>query len=117
MARTARDQLEPVSKMPDQDHQTGQVDESTKDIKAIIPPGDDPPVLMKPSKESFDFPSSTVTPKLASILCRLGSAASHPVGGDHFNSPMPFQPAVQRVAVIGFVSNQPLGKSPCKAVM
>ena len=72
---------------------------------------------MEPCKESFDFPSSSITPKLPAVLCRLCFPAPHPVGSDDFNTTMPFQASVQRVAVVGFIANQPLGKSPCKAVM
>ncbi len=55
-----KDTLELVSKMPEQDQHTGQVNKALKHFKFMIPPGDDAAELLPPCEESFDLPSTPV---------------------------------------------------------
>jgi len=73
---------------------------------------------MEPCKESFHLPSSSVSSERAAILCwSLFSVSHQPMRRDQFDPSGFFQADIQRVAVIGFVSDQPLWISPCEPMM
>lgn len=67
----------------------------------------DAAVVLQPGKESFDLPATLVASEFASIL-RLGFLAIAPVGCDEFDLALGKQPLVERVRVIGFVTDEPL---------
>ena len=104
--------------MPEQDDQAGQMDESTREFKAVVPSGDDTPELIEPGEEPFHLPPAPVAAQGAAVLGgRVSPVFDHAMGSDHFDSPVPFQAGVEFIAVVGFVPDQALGKPSCEAVM
>lgn len=65
--------------------------------------------VLQPAKQPFDFPASAVTPQGSSIL-RRGFRSVLSVRSDHLD-PLLGQSFIQRVAVIGFIPDQPF--RPC----
>src|SRR6202521_5743185 len=62
-------------------------------------------VIAQPADGAFDDPAASIAPQRAAILCRQTNAILL-VWADQFDSALP-QPLAQRIAVIGFVGNDP----------
>ncbi len=85
------------------------MDETEIEFKLIVPTGNDPPEVVEPSKEAFHLPPSFISSERAAILSRGLFPVSHQsMRRNHFDPSGFFQAGIQRVAIIGFVSDQPL---------
>ncbi len=74
----------------------------------VFPAYGNPPVVLKPSEEPFDFPSSSISPEFPAILCfRLLPICF--VRGNHINAQF-CQFIIQGVTVVSLVPDNPLGK-------
>jgi hypothetical protein len=74
----------------------------------IFPSGDESAEVMHPCEEPLHFPSPAISPQLASILSL--SPATSTVGGNHLDVVFGGEPLVERVRVVGFVSDEPDGE-------
>ncbi len=82
----------------------------------ILPTGDQAAKIMQPGKQTFDLPTPTVTPELASIL-GFGSAAVALVGRDQLDTVLLLQPRIQRIAIVGAVADQASGNRRREALL
>src|SRR2546422_9596706 len=65
-----------------------------------LPASYEPTEVMQPSEKAFDFPATTVTAQLATVLGQIQA-----VGRDHANAVLAPQLAVQGVAVVGRIAD------------
>ena len=91
--------------MPQEDQRAGEL-HHTKEVDGVaFPAAGKSAEVLQPGKQPFDFPAPQVSAQRSAILSSLSLA---PVGRDHFDAVVLTKLLVQRVAVIGFVTNQPL---------
>lgn len=81
------------------------MNEAEEILDMVFPSGDEPTEGMHPGKEPFDFPSSAIAAQRASVLGVLLS--SSPIGCDHFNAVFGGKLFIERVRVVGLVSDEP----------
>ena len=93
--------------MPQEDHSAGKLNHSEEILWVVLPANDDATIIMEPSKQTLDFPATTVAAQQAAIL-RGGSAAVPAVRRDQFHMETLAYPLVQRITVVRFVADQSL---------
>jgi len=87
----------------------------TEEVLDVVLPADDQPTkVMQPGKESFHSPTSAVAPQRATVL--RGFPALSAMGCDHLDAVALGQIAVQAVAVVSFVADQPCREGVEEAV-
>src|SRR6266850_3189388 len=94
-------------KMPEQYVEAGKVDEAEEILDVIFPSRDKAGEVVQPCKEPLDFPAPAVAAQFAAILT---AAPVAPVGRDHLDAVFLMEPAVERVRVVGLVTDQPGGE-------
>ena len=63
------------------------------------------PIVLKPGKESLNFPATFITPEFAAVLS--SSPFSVPfMGGNHFNAAALFEMLIKSVTITGFIANK-----------
>ena len=73
----------------------------------VFPTNRQPPEILKPGKQTLDFPSAPVAPELPTVLgFRLAAVAA--MRGDQLNAPFMHKPLIQPVAVVGLVTDEPV---------
>lgn len=97
--------LEAISQMPEQDNNAAEKDEAAIIICVIFKSRQNSPVILEPREQSFNFPSSPVSPQRPAVL-RLSSRPY--VRCDHFNAELG-ELGVQPIRVVCFVSDQSFG--------
>ena len=95
--------------MPQENDDCGQMQEPLIILRVIFVAHHQPPEVEQPDKEPFDLPSSSLAAQRPAILG--GRVPIGLVGRNHLRAVVPHQRLVQPVAVVGFVPNQPLGRS------
>ena len=90
--------------MPEEDVETGEVDEAEEVFDVILPSVDEAAEVVHPGEEALDLPAFPIAAQLASVL-GLGSAAA--VGRDQLDAILVAEPLVQLVGVVGLVADQP----------
>src|SRR2546427_763844 len=70
---------------------------------------------MQPSEKAFDFPATTVTAQLATVLGQIQAVGA--VGRDHANAVLAPQLAVQGVAVVGRIADHSFRPSTGETVL
>ena len=93
--------------MPQKDDGGSQVKHCEEVFWVTFPADHDAAVVMEPSEQTFDFPSTAVAPQNAAILGE-SSGARGTVWCDQLDTVVHHQALVQAVAVIGAVADQPL---------
>jgi len=93
--------------MPEQYVEAGKVDEAEEILDVIFPSRDKAGEVVQPCKEPLDFPAPAVAAQFAAILT---AAPVAPVGRDHLDAVFLMEPAVERVRVVGLVTDQPGGE-------
>ena len=73
----------------------------------VLPANDHATIIMKPSKQTLDFPATTVAAQHAAVLGD-GSAAVPAVRRDQFHMEMFAYPLIQRITVVRFIADQSL---------
>ena len=91
--------------MPDQYVEAGKLDEAEEIIDVMFPSGDKAEVV-QPCKEPLDSPAPAVAAQFAPILTPAPIA---PVGRDHLDPVFLMEPAIERVRVVGLVTDEPGG--------
>jgi hypothetical protein len=71
---------------------------------------------MKPGEEAVDFPAAAVAPQFAAVLRRLSRAVAV-VRRDQMNAVVFSQAPVERIAVVGAVTDHSFGFGFCEALL
>src|SRR6202034_436152 len=90
--------------MSEQHVKAGKVDEAKEVLDVIFPSSDEAAEVVHPREEPFDLPPLSVAAQLAPILT---SASIAPVGRDHLDVVFLAERAVERVRVVGLVTDEP----------
>ena len=98
------DPLELVSKLPCEDHEAGDLEESVVDRQMMLEPEKQALEIPNPGDCAFYLPASLVSAERAAILKGRAFSAT-PVWGDEFGSP-PLKPQAEGVRVRGAVVYQ-----------
>src|SRR6185503_13570018 len=85
-----------------------EMNEAEEVLDVVFPLGHEAAEVLHPREEPFHFPSSAISPELASILRFLSTTA--PVGGDHFDVVLGGELLNERVRVVGLVTDEPGGE-------
>ena len=93
--------------MPQEDYSVRKLNHAEEIIWVVLPAGDDATIIMKPCKQTFDFPATTVTAQGAAVLGD-GSAPVPTVRRDQLHMELFAYPLIQRITVVGFIANQSL---------
>src|SRR5271167_407823 len=94
--------------MPQEDYSACKLNHREEILWVVLPTNDDATVIMEPSKQTLDFPATTVAPQHAAIL-RCGSDSLRVVRRDHLHAEALADLRIQWIAVVGAVTDQPLG--------
>jgi len=90
--------------MPKQDDDESELHHSQKVLGMVLVPNPKTAEVVQPGKQTLDLPTPPVPTQRTTILSLLPVLT---VRSNHLNPSLP-QPLVQSVAVVGFVSDQPL---------
>src|SRR3989449_4903772 len=80
-----------------------------------LPASYEPTEVMQPNEKAFDFPATTVTAQLATVLGQIQAVGA--VGRDHANAVLAPQLAVQGVAVVGRIADHSFRPSTGETVL
>lgn len=90
--------------------------ETEEVFDVVFPSGDEFSEVVQPCEEAFDFPTFSVSAQASTVL-RV-AFATPPIGCDQFDAIVFFERAVERVRVVGFVSDEPcrelIGEASCQ---
>jgi hypothetical protein len=92
--------------MPEEDYSAAEVEESSEVFSMIFPPDDETSEVVEPGEESLDLPTSFVSTERSSILCAANTVP--PIRCDHFGPILVREFVIERVAIVGFVPDEPL---------
>ena len=93
--------------MPQEDDSACELNHSEEILWVVFPANDDATIIVKPSKQTLDFPATTIAPQRAAVLCDW-FAPVPAVRRDQFHAEMFAYPLIQRMAVVRFVADQAL---------
>jgi hypothetical protein len=94
--------------MPQEDYCACKLNHPEEILWVVLPTNDDAAVIMEPSKQTLDFPATSVAPQHAAIL-RGGSGSLGVVRRDHLDTETLANLHIQRIAVVSAVADQTLG--------
>jgi hypothetical protein len=100
--------------MPQEDYSACKLNHPEEILWVVLPANDDAAVIMEPSEQTLDFPATTVAPQYAAILCGCSGSPSV-VRRDHLHAETLANLRIQWIAVVGAVTDQPLGSFGEKA--
>ena len=92
--------------MPQGDQRATELDHTEEVGGVSFPAAGKPAEVLQPGEEPFDLPAPHVATKGSAVLSFPPFAS---VGSDHFDAVQLAEPRVQRVAIVGFVTDQSLG--------
>jgi hypothetical protein len=101
------EQLEPISKLSEQDAQGCKLHEAEEIARVVLPANQEPTLPLNPCKEALDDPPPLVAAQAPSVL-GLALGAVGFVRSDHLGALLA-QLCVQRIAVVRAISDQILG--------
>ena len=90
--------------MPQKDHEAAELKHAEEISFVVFPAADQSAEVVEPGKEPLDFPAAAVTAQFAAILSAF-AAANVFMGRDESNVVFSPQAVVQRVAVVGTVTD------------
>src|SRR6266404_3293175 len=93
--------------MPQEDHRACELNHPEEILWVGFPANDDATIIMKPSKQTLDFPATTIASQRAAVLCDW-FAPVPAVRRDQFHTEMLAYPLIQWIAVVRFVADQAL---------
>jgi hypothetical protein len=93
--------------MPQEDDSACELNHPEEILWVVFPANDDATIIVKPSKQTLDFPATTIAPQRAAVLCDW-FAPVPAVRRDQFHAEMFAYPLIQRIAVVRFVADQSL---------
>src|SRR3989441_9107894 len=89
--------------MPQEDDEAAELEHPEEVGFVELPASYEPTEVMQPSEKAFDFPATTVTAQLATVLGQIQAVGA--VGGDHGNAVLAPQLEGQRGAVVGRIAD------------
>ncbi len=95
--------------MLEQDSNAREMEERQKVLGVIVPASDQPTRVVKPREEAFDLPAPLAAAERPAILAGRASTVVT-MTRDHLDAVRRHQHLVERIAVVGFVADQALGK-------
>lgn len=101
--------------MPEKNHGTSEIEKSSKVFVVIFPADHQPPEVVKPREKALHFPTPAISAQRSPILGAADSIGS--VRRDHLNAAGLGKIAIKRIAVVGLVTNEPLGSFGQKQVI
>ena len=101
-----QNRLEPISKLPEEDNETGELNEAEEVLRMVFPTDKNASLPLDPSEEAFDEPAPRVSTEPAAIL-RGWLDSVRAVRGDHLDA-LSAQFVVERIAVIGAIADEVL---------
>ena len=96
--------------MPQEDDGTSQLNHPEEILWAVFPANDDATKIMKPCEQALDFPAPSVTTQYATVL-RRGFISGGRVWSDQLHTEALANLHIQRIAVVGAVTDHALGSS------
>ena len=90
--------------MPQEDHRACELNHPEEILWVVFPANDDATIIMKPSKQTLDFPATTIASQRAAVLCDW-FAPVPAVRRDQFHTEMLAYPLIQWIAVVRFVGD------------
>ena len=93
--------------------EAGKLDEAEEVLDVVFPSGDEAAEVVHPGKESLHLPAFSIAAELAAILCSASPSAS--IRRNQFDSVLFRELGVERVRVVGFVTDEPGGEFVEKA--
>src|SRR6266852_2613979 len=93
--------------MPQEDYSASKLNHPEEIIWVVLPANDDATIIMEPSKQTLDFPPTTVAAQRAAVLGDRSTAVPA-VRRDQFHTELFAYPLIQRIAVVGFIADQSL---------
>ena|ERR1700734_2818338 len=93
--------------MPQEDDSARKLNHPEEILWVVLPASDDTTIIMEPSKQTFDFPATTVAAQGAAVLGD-GSAPVPAMRRDQFHAELCAYALIQRIAVVCFIADQSL---------
>src|ERR1700751_942938 len=93
--------------MPQEDYGTCKLNHPEEILWVVLPASDNATIIMEPSKQTLDFPATTVPAQCAAVLGD-GSAPVPAVRRNQLHLEMFAYALIQRIAVVGFIADQSL---------
>src|SRR2546425_13007093 len=101
--------------MPQEDDEAAELEHPEEVGFVELPASYEPTEVMQPSEKAFDFPATTVTAQLATVLGQIQAVGA--VGGDHANAVLAPQLGGQGGAVVGRIAHHSFRASPGETVV
>src|SRR5215471_2246051 len=94
--------------MPEQDHETGQLDEAKIVFGMILIADHQTPEIVQPSEEPFNFPTALEAAQRSTVLCHSFRFAALTMWRNHVCVELIEQFLIERITIVGLVSHQAL---------
>ena len=98
--------LEPISKLPEEHGDAGQLHKAQEIGGVVLPADEQPPLPLQPGKEALDKPASFVPPEMPAILCLEFAGRAMRRNAVHA---LLFEVVIEPLAVIGPIPNEMFG--------
>src|SRR5258707_23038 len=95
--------------MPEKDDDAGKLDKPEIVFSMVLIADDQSAKVVQPGEESFHFPAALEAAQGTTVLSDSIRPATLAVRSNHFGTELLQHLMIQRVTVIGLVSNEPLG--------
>ena len=102
--------------MPQKDDEAAELKHAEEIGFVVFPTADQSPEVVQPGEQPLDFPAATITPQFAAVL-RAFLAAIVLVGRNESNAVFLLQPLIQRIAVVGAVTDHPFRLGSCEPLL
>src|SRR5213083_596653 len=93
------------------------MNETQEIFRVILPSYNQSSKVVHPGEHAFDFPTATKTSQCPSILGLTFRSTALTMGRDYFRTELTHHLTVERVAVVGFVSDQSLRRIGNKSLL
>src|ERR1700730_13207267 len=91
--------------MPQEDYSACELNHPEEILWVVFPANDDATIIMEPSEQTLDFPATAIAAQHAAVLGDR-SAPIPAVRRDQLHMETFADPLIQRIAVVGFITNQ-----------
>src|SRR5262249_38241039 len=94
--------------MSEQDHEAGKLDKPVVVLGVMFIANNQSTKVIQPGEEPFDFPTALDSPQRTPVLSDSIRPAAVPMWSDHVRTELVQHLLVQRVTVVGLISNEAL---------
>ena len=102
--------------MPQEDNEAAELDHGEEVDLMMFPARDQSAEIVKPGEETLNFPAAAIAAQFATVL-RGFSRAGAVVWGDQANAVFFSQALIERIAVVGPVTDHSFGLGLCEALL